>query len=240
MRTILTVVLALTLTYSFSQSSLNGKWYTFSFDPVQVVEYDFNDGIFSSNKFNWELKALPGTEKAKILKVIRRDSTLYYIMQDESVAPKVMINIFYIIRGDTCLSQPSLSEENTYQNDINSAISFIKSDSIRRPGMIFYSHQVFQRLKSLRNSNTISKPDYKKYLLGIIEKRNEFEKYAKKHKDDFGFMFFFTYFNNQTRVILAELGYNPLIPDRELEELNDKFKGEIELKELMDKALKFD
>ena len=36
------------------------------------------------------------------------------------------------------------------------------------------------------------------------------------------------------------LGYNPLIPDKELEDIDNKFNDDIELKELKEKALKFE
>jgi len=240
MKYILTIILALGLDYSFGQEHLNNKWYTFSFDPIKVVEYNFTDTIFSSNKLDWDLNNLPGTERAKILKIVRKNNTLYYLMQDQDSPTKIMVNIFYILKTDTSFSQPDMSEENTYQNDIKSALTFIEQDTIRRPGMTFYSQKEFQRLKSFPNANRITKNDYKRYLLGIIEHREEFEKYAKTHKDDFGFMFYFTFLNNQTRAILAGLGYNPLIPDKELEEINDKFNDDIELKVLKEKALKFE
>jgi hypothetical protein len=241
MRHILTIIFfAFGLTYSFGQSPLSNKWYTFSFDPVKVVEFNFTDTTFSSNKFDWNLKSLPGTETAKVLKIVRKHNTIYYLMQDENIAPKVMVNIFYILKNDTSFSQPSMSEENTYQNDIKSALAFIELDTIRRPGMTFYSQKEFQRLKLLPNANTITKPDYKRYLLSIIDHKAEFENYAKEHKDDFGFMFFFAFLNNQTRAVLAMLGYNPLIPDKELEDINDKFNDDMELQALKEKALKFE
>jgi hypothetical protein len=241
MRHILTIIFfGLGLSYSFGQSSLSPKWYTFSFDPVKVVEFNFSDSIFSSNKFDWDMKSLPGSETAKILKIVRKHNTYYFLMQDKSIEPKVIVNIFYILKNDISFSHPSMSKENTFHNDIKSALAFIESDTLRRPGMTFYSQKEFQRLKSLPNANSITKPDYKKYLLGIIESRNEFENYAKGHKDDFGFMFYFTFLNNQTRAILANLGYNPLIADKELEEVGDKFKDDIEIKALKEKALKFE
>ena len=234
------LILAFGHTYSFAQTQLTNKWYTFSFDPIKVVEYNFTETTFLSNKLDWNLKRLPGAETGKILKVIKKNNTLYYLMQDKAAPTKVMVNIFYILKSDTSFSQPSMSEENTYQNDIKSALAFIELDTIRRPGMTFYSQKEFQRLKLLPSANTITKPDYKKYLLSIIDHKEEFENYAKEHKDDFGMMFFFAFLNNQTRATLAMLGYNPLIPDKELEDINDKFNDDIELKELKEKALKFE
>ncbi len=237
---ILTLLLLCSVLNSYGQVDLRNKWYTFSFDMIKVVEYNFEPILFTRNKLDWELKDLPGKEIAKIIKIIKQNNNLYYLMQDQTDTSSITISIFSLLKPDTSFIQPSASEEHTNFKNINDALNFIKADTFQRPGLTFYSQKEFDRLKSLPSPSTINKEDYKKYLLGLINVRQDFESFSASHKDDFGLMFFFIYIPNQARVTLASLNYNPVVTDKELEEVNDKFKNDIGLKDLLDKALKFE
>jgi hypothetical protein len=240
MRLILSTLLLSAFIGSFGQNKLSGKWYTFSFDMFKVVEYDFETSAFVSNKLDWKLKSQPGTQTARVIKIIESKEKLYYLLQDLAGTSAVTLSIFFSVMTDTSFVQATASDEHTNFKSTGDALAFIEIDTLSRPGLIFYSQKEFNRLKSLPDPATITKANYRKYLQGLIDVRANFEGFASTYKDDFGSMFFFVYMPNQARKILGSLGYNPVIDDQHLERVNEKFKDDPTLKKLMDKALKFE
>ena len=223
-----------------AQSQLFNKWYTFSLDPVLVNEHNFANSILATKKLNWSLQDLSEADTSTVLKVVNRNNAYYYITKNSLDPGKVSVNIFYILQPGISFAEPDLSEEISSYNSPEAALKFINADTVKRPGLIYFSQKELDRLRQLPEATTISKADYKNYLLSVVKKKEEFEQYAKLHKDEYGIMFSFTFLSNQTRVILAHMGYNPLIGDQELEALNDKFKDDAELKALRIKAFKFE
>ena len=240
MKAILSTVLLFVFLSSNGQDKLKGNWYTFSFDMFKVVQYSFDTATFTSNKLDWELKNQPGTQTARITKIIARRGNLYYLLQDVADTSVVTLSIFSTVKPDNSFVQATASDEHTNFKSLADALAFIEIDTLSRPGLIFYSQKEFDRLKSLPDVSTITKENYKRYLQGLMEEKANFERFASKHKDDFGMMFFFVYLPNQARKVLANLGYNPVIDDKHLEQINDKFKNDPTLRNLMDKALKFE
>lgn len=240
MRIIFSATLLLIFTSSYGQNKLKGNWYTFSWDMLKVVQYNFDTSSFISNKLDWELKSQPGTQTARILRVIEDRGNLYYLLQDLSDTGVVVLSIFSSVKPENSFIEATASDEHTKFKSIADALAFTESDTLSRPGLIFYSQKEFDRLRSLPKASTITKENYKKYLQGLIEGRENFERFASTHKDDFGFMFFMMYLPNQARKVLASLGYNPVIDDEQLERVGEKFKNDPALKSLIDRALKFE
>jgi hypothetical protein len=237
MRPIVLTLLLFTFFTSFGQNTLKGKWYTFSFDMFKVVEYNFDTAIFVSNKLDWELKDQPGTQTARIVKTSESRGNLYYLLQNTADTSVIILSIFSSVKPGQSFVEATASEEHSTFNSVEDALAFINTDTISRPGLIFYSQKEFEKLRSLPDVLTISKEGYKNYLQGLIEEREKFKKFASQHNDDFGFMFFMVYLPNQARKVIASLGYNPVIDDQHLERVNDKFRDDVTLKDLMKKAL---
>jgi hypothetical protein len=223
-----------------SQQQLTNKWYSFSLDPILVVEYHFQNNIFTTKKLNWDLKPSPETDTATVLKVVTKKNAQYYLLKSKANPGKVLVKVFYIAQPGVSFVEPDISEPHSIYNNVEAALKFVTADTIKRPGLVFYSRKELERMQSLTDAATITKVDLKKYLLNVISSREQFEQYAKRHTDDFGIMASFSYLSNQARVSLAQIGYNPLIGDKELDVLNDKFKDDAEIKQLVDKAFKFE
>jgi hypothetical protein len=228
------------LTNIQAQSQLFNKWYTFSLDPILVNEHNFANSILASKKLDWSLQDLSEADTSTVLKVINRNNAYYYITKNSFEPGKVSVNIFYILQPGISFAEPDLAEEISSYNSPEAALKFINADTVKRPGLTYFSQKELDRLRQLPEAITISKADYKTYLQSVLKKKEEFEQYAKLHKNEYGIMFSFSFLSNQTRVILAGLGYNPLIADKQLDALNDKFKDDAELKDLRVKAFKFE
>lgn len=226
--------------HAAAQNGLNGKWYSFSFDMYQVLEYSFDPTSFVISNLDWELKIQPGGQSARIIKTVNSRGNLYYLLKGGQDTSVISLMICSAVSAGNSFVQSTASPEHSEFKTLTDALAFIKIDTLQRPGLIFYSEKEFGRLKSLPNISTITKEDYIKYLHGLIEVREGFEKFATISKKDFGFMFFVVYLPNQARKVLAALGYNPVIDDKHLESIDAKFKDDKTLKELMDKALKFE
>jgi len=210
-----------------------------SSDMLGVVQYTFDDSAFVSNKLDWRLQAQPGTQSARVIKTIQERGNLYYLFQDISDTSVITLSIFSSFVSNKSFVQATASDEHSNFRSLADALAFIEVDTFSRPGLFFYSQEEFDRVKSLPDASTITKEDYKNYLKGLIKERENFERFASKHKDDFAFMFFIIYLSNQARKVLADIGYNPVIDDQQLERVNKKFKDDPTLKDLANKALKF-
>lgn len=226
--------------HAAAQNELKGKWYSFSFDMFQVVEYSFNPTEFVMSKLDWMLKKQPEDQSGRIIKIVNSRDNLYYLIKGGRDTSIITLMICSSVSAGNSFVQSTASQEHTEFKTLTDALAFINVDTLKRPGLIFYSEKEFGKLKSLPDASTITKENYIKYLHGLIQIREDFEKFAKKNKEDLGFMFFIVYLPNQTRKMLADLGYNPVIEDKHLTSIDDKFKGDKTLKELMDKALKFE
>src|SRR5688572_5513163 len=224
MRPILSTVLLFAFFSSFGQNTLKGKWYTFSFDMLKVVEFNFDSPTFVSNKLDWELKNQPGMETARITKTIQSRQNLYYFLEGLVDTGVVTLLILSSLKPDSSFVLATTSEKHAHFKSPADALSFIEVDTLIRPGLIFYSQKEFERLKTLPDASTITKENYRKYLQGLIDEKIVFEKFATKHKGEFAVMFFKVYLPNQARKVLANLGYNPAIDDQRLEQVNEKFK----------------
>jgi hypothetical protein len=241
MKAFLTSLLAvLGLANVQAQSQLFNKWYTFSLDPILVNEHNFANSILATKKLDWSLQDLSEADTSTVLKVVNRNNAYYYITKNSLEPAKVSVSIFYILQPGISFAEPDLSEEISTYNSPEAALKFINADTVKRPGLTYFSQKELDRLRQLPEAITISKADYKNYLLSVLKKKEEFEQYARLHKNEYGIMFSLTYLSNQTRVVLSRLGYNPLIADKQLDALNDKFKDDAELKDLRVKAFKFD
>lgn len=234
------VLLGFTLSTAHAQAQLDNKWYTFSFDPILVTEYNFGNAFFTNKKLDYGLHDLTYADTATVLKVINKNNALYYLSKNKDFPDKISVNIFYILQPGVSFAEPEMAEANSEHDDLNAALKFVEADTIKRPGLTFFSAAAFDKMKALPNAKNITKEQYKKYLLKVLKCRDEFELYAKTHNHDFGVMFFMSYLNNQTRVTLAQLGYNPLIPDNELEDLDRKFADDAELNQLRKQAFEID
>ena len=226
--------------HAAAQNELKGKWYSFSFDMYKVVEYSFDPTNFVINNLDWELKKQPMDQLARIIKTVNSRDNLYYLLKGGRDTSIINLMICSSVSAGNSFVQSTASPKHTEFKTLADALAFIQVDTLKRPGLIFYSEKEFSRLKSLPDISTITKENYVKYLHGLIQVREEFEKFAQKSKKDFGFMFFIVYLPNQARKILADLGYNPVIDDKHVESINEKFKDDKTLKELMDNALKFE
>jgi len=222
------------------QTQLSNKWYTFSFDPILVVEYNFSNTVFSNKKLDYALHDLTYADTATVLKVINKNNALYYISQNKDNPETVSVNIFYTLQPGVSFAEPDMADANSQHADLKAALKFVEADTIKRPGLTYFSAAALDRMKLLPNAKAITKDNYKKYLLTVIKSRDQFEGYAQAHQHDFGVMFLMSFLNNQTRVTLAQLGYNPLIPDNELEDLDKKFADDAELKKLRKQAFELD
>jgi len=240
MRLVLSIIFVFIFCSSNAQDKLTGKWYTLSFDMLKVVQYNFEGSTFVSNKLDWTLQNQPGTQTARVIKTIQKRGNLYYLLQDISDTSVVTLAIFSSVVPNSSFVQATTSEEHTTFRNLAEALVFIEVDTLRRPGLFFYSQKEFDRVKALPDALTITKDHYKLYLQGLIEEKENFKKFASKHKDEFAFMFVMVYLPNQARKVLANLGYNPVIDDQQLERVNEKFKDDPTLKDLMSKALKLE
>lgn len=240
MRQLLSILFLFSFCSSFGQRKLTGKWYTFSSDMFKVVEYKFDKTSFLSTKFDWKFNKQGGTQTAEIIKTIEKNGNRYYLLKDNADTSIISLSIFSSVKLDSLFIQATASDEHTNFSTVQEALAFIQVDTFTRIGVTFYSEKVFKKIKLLPDPLTITKEKYKLYLQRLINERQKFEDFSSKHKDDFGFMFFFAYISNKARTELANVGYNPIIDDKYLERVNNKFKNDTELKALMDKALKFD
>jgi hypothetical protein len=219
---------------------LSSKWYSYSLDPILVVEYNYSGSNFIVKHLNWDLKPSPEADSSSVVKVVTKKNALYYCLKGKANPGKILVKVFYIEKPGVSFIEPDISEPRSIYNTLEAALKFIAADTIKRPGLAFYSRKELDRMQSLTDAATINKIDFKKYLQNVIVARELYEAYAKRHTDDPGIMASFSYLSNQTRVALAQIGYNPLIGDKELDVLNDKFKDDPEIKQLVDKAFKFE
>lgn len=234
------LLLLLSTLQSLGQNKLTGKWYSFSWDMMKVVEYNFDTSYFFVTNLDWDLKKESATRTSQIIKTIKVHENLYYLLKSPQDTTITNLTILSDIHSDSCFKESTASEEHTNFKQSSEALQYIQLDTFKRPGLIFYSEKQFVRFKSFPAPSTITKENYKKYLQGLIEARQGFERYSSRHPDEFGLMFFIFFVSNQSRKILVDLGYNPIIDDKHLESIGSKFEKDPIIKDLKEKALKFD
>ncbi|OQP60007.1 hypothetical protein A3860_35130 [Niastella vici] len=240
MRLILSTLLLFAAVQSIAQNELKGKWYCFSFKIYKVIEYSFDSTNVVMGMLDWDLTKQPVTDPARIIRIVKNRGNLYYLIKGGQDTSVVSLLLFSSVKSDSSFVLSTTSDGHTNYDELVDALAFIQADTLQRPGLIFYSEKQLHRFKTLRGVSTITKENYKKYLLGLIQARQEFEKFASNSNSDFGPMFFAGYLPNQARKVLVSLGYNPLIDDEHLFRIDEKFKDDKSLKELRDKALKFE
>ena len=152
---------------SHAQVVPQNKWYTFSYGSDKLVEYNFNSSTLISNQ------STSVSDTVKIIKIINQNGNLYYVLYSVRY-DKNIIMILSEFKPDISFIQLPAPEEITYFNNLDSALFFIESDTLRRRGMTFYAEKEVSRLKTLPDATTISKQDLKKYLLAYIIMFNMF------------------------------------------------------------------
>jgi hypothetical protein len=240
MRVILSALLLFAAVQSIAQNELKGKWYCFSFKVYKVIEYSFDSTNLVMGMLDWDLTRHPVTNPGRIIRIVKNRGNLYYLIKGGRDTSVVSLLLFSSVKPDSSFVQSTTSDGHTNYDELANALAFIQVDTVQRPGLMFYSEKQLRRFKTLPNVLTITKENYKKYLLGLIQVREEFEKFASKNNKDFGPMFFAGYLPNQARKVLVSLGYNPLIDDEHLFRIDEKFKDDKSLNALRDKALKFE
>ena len=196
MRQVLSTLLILGYYHSFGQNKLEGKWYTMASDEIKVVEYYFDSATFVRDELNWDLKDQHQTETYRIIGVVKKRQKLYYLFQDTDDTNTITLLLFSSLNPNNSFVQALISEKHTQFKSIDEAMTFINSDTIMRPGLIFYSRREFARIKSLPDVLTITKEKYEKYLQKLIREKTRLKYFASENEDDYD-LIFFEFFQNQ-------------------------------------------
>lgn len=224
------VVLVLSSLSSFCQSRLSGKWYCISGNALMVLEYDFGKNSISASRYDWEMHHIENSVSvSQVIKVVNRIDRTYYLLKIKESGRQFTVNEFATISAGILYTQPLLPASHTYFDDEKSALAFIENDTLKRPGLAFYSYIRFNQLAKLPNAKKIKKQEFIDYLKSLIKATNEDLGFFKEHKEEASLALLMFYLPSKAREILADKGYNPMISDEELANLSDKFKEDTEI-----------
>jgi hypothetical protein len=214
------------------QTDINGKWYTIARN--RVIQITLSNDSIVSRQLTWDLDVWPNSKAVTnpIDTIIRANGNLYYciIRKTDSLPWLMPLTYRVIVPGKRILSAAN-HNDSTFFNKKYALEEYIRTDTGKKYGMIYFSETELLKLKTQPSIDSIRKEDLKLFCNRVIAFKEELKKLEEKvgYSNDLLYYSYFTIHN-----IIGEIGYNPLVPNKQFDNMFKRFENDIELKALIE------
>ncbi|MGC4100405.1 hypothetical protein [Ferruginibacter sp.] len=214
------------------ENELQGKWYMFSRN--RVVGLEFSKDRIITKQLNWDLSERePGREQVqRITHSAKANGNTYVCLRtDDDTANQIRVNTFRIVRPGKEMLFVINSTEKLFTN-MDSVQQYIDHDVTDKYGFNLYSQAEMEQFKKLKKINTMTAPDFEIYVGKIIHLRSVEDSLSKQLADPepSGIIY---YGYSMLRVFFLEIGYDPLVTTKELDDLFKRFADTPAAKKLL-------
>jgi hypothetical protein len=214
------------------QTDINGKWYTIARN--RVIQITISKDSIVSRQLTWELAPWPNNKPvtSPIDTIIRANGNLYYCISVKTDSlPWLMPLCYRVLAPGKKILSAANHYDSTLFNKKYALEQYIRTDTGKKYGMIYFSETELLRLKALPSIDSIRKEDFKLFCNRVIEFKEELKKLEEKvgYSNDLLYYGYFTIHN-----IIGEIGYNPLVPNKQFDKMFERFEKDSELKALID------
>lgn len=194
-----------------------GKFYMFSSDIFKIKEVKIDSLSVTITDLDWNYSALHSSREMKIIsknEVGNRVNILLFDSINQVYEPMILQDI-----GKNSFRTPFLSEKFKFKSAVE-ANKFILEDTMERYSLICLSIEEVTKIKTYRDLSNISEIDLKKLNELLCSTKMDYQNNFRNM--DLNLMFYFLYMPSKTREILIDLGYNAIVPDKELGQIGNK------------------
>jgi hypothetical protein len=215
------------------QNSLQGKWYFFSRN--RIVQLNITKDTLTNQQLNWDLTLRNPYKKPEIQiidKQVTANENIYlYHTNPKDTLKRISLSTIKIIHPEKELII-AFNATDTSFTDTSLARQYILKDVDKKYGLTFFSESEIQRLRKQKNIDKMTVQDFKLYVDKVLVFRTELDSLSKLPHSPNGLLY---YAYSMMRIIIGELGYNPLVTDSEFEMFMQHFQNDPQTKELYDK-----
>lgn len=218
------------------QDSLQGKWYLFSRNGI--VQLNVTNDSLINQQLNWDLtNKNPNREnEIKIIeKQVRANENLYlYLTNPQDSLKRLSLSTVKIIEPKKEIIIAINATDSSF-SDISHIEQYISKDVNEKYGLTFYSESEINRLQKQKNIDKMTVEDFKLYAGKVIVFRTELDSLSKLPNAPNGLLY---YSYSMMRIIIGQLGYNPMIANSEFGMFIERFQNDPETKEIWGKLFK--
>ncbi|HEX6332616.1 MAG TPA: hypothetical protein VFZ78_00235 [Flavisolibacter sp.] len=214
-----------------AQNNLHGSWYAFMRN--HIVEFKFSGDTLFSRALDWDLQPVSVRPGSVVKNVVQQTDTaggrVYASLINNEKRSRSFAVFEFSKSGNLMIFISSKKRERW---DTTTLLGFAHSDTLNRIGLYFMSSKEIERFSKLRPLDSMTSRD-------IVEYANRYA-VLKRQLDDLDnsgkrpasgqlvLLAFYTY-----RLLFAEVGYNPMVPDEAIVRLFRKFKKNRETRDLV-------
>jgi len=232
---LLPFLLASTLTAN-CQDSLTGKWYLFSRN--RIVQLHITKDSIISQQLNWDLTNRNPDRENEIQIINKRvsanENIYLYLTKPKDSLNRISLSTIKIInpKREIIIAINGIDSSFT---DTSVVKQYILKDTEKKYGLTFFSESEIQRLKKQKSIEQMTTQDFKLYVNKVLMFRTELDSLSKLSNSPNGLLY---YGYSMTRIIIGQLGYNPMVTTSEFEMFIRRFQNDPETKEICNKLLK--
>jgi hypothetical protein len=224
MKTFLALFVAIILavsTNSFAQHPKppSGKWYGY-IDAEKLTEFDFKPKsiTFSHLFYNGKLDTvLPNSKTTKLIKTVYEHGNFYEILLRDTLEDQFNVIVVNIIRPTKNKGEMivAINPGERRFGEIDSAMAFIKNDTIPKYGWSFFSEERVKEFRKMKPIERITIPHLAAYLDSVVKIKPVFDSL----KNESRILGLTAYSQFKIRDFVRQLGYDPLHESSRLDEL---------------------
>lgn len=219
-----------------SKDNLKGKWYLFSRN--RIVQLTITKDSLICQQLNWDLtNRNPGSKKEIqiINEQVSANGNIYlYVTKPQDTLKRISLSTIKIINPQKEIIIAINGTDSSF-TDTSLIKQYISKDIDYKYGLPFFSESEIQRLKSQKSIEKMTKQDFGLYVNKVLRFRTELDSLSKLPNSPNGLLY---YGYSMTRIIIGQLGYNPLVTNSEFEMFIRRFQNDPETKAICDQLFK--
>jgi hypothetical protein len=230
-------LISVLLTTAFAancQDMPQGKWYLFSRN--RMVEITITKDSMIDRQLNWDLSPrdpdrAPGIQRIGKQVTAHQNIYLYTSNSKDSTGQTGLTTIKVIAPGKEIILAVNAKE---IFADTVKVSQYITNDTGKKFGMPLFSAAEIKRMQDQKNISQMTAKDFTRYVEKILQFRKEVDSLSKIEPDvQANGLLYYSY--AMLRIIFAQIGYNPLINNTDLDTFIIRFKNDPETKDICNK-----
>lgn len=231
--TLLIASLFVTTLKAKCQDGLQGKWYLFSRN--QIVQLTITKDSLINQQLNWDLTIRNPDRETEIQiidKQVTANGNIYlYLSKLKDTSTRISLSTIKIIDPKREIIIAINATDSSFA-DISLVKQYILKDTDKKYGLTFFSEPEIQRLRKQKNIDKMTVQDFKLYVDKVLMFRTELDSLSKLPNSPNGLLY---YGYSMTRIIIGQLGYNPMVTNSGFEMFIKRFQNDPETKEICSK-----
>ena len=231
--TLLIVSLFATTLTAKCQDGLQGKWYLFSRN--RIVQLTITKDSLINQQLNWDLTIRNPDRETEIQiiekKVTANENIYLYVTKAKDTSKRISLSTIKIIDPKKEIILAINTTDSSFA-DTTLVNQYILKDTDKKYGLTFFSESEIQRLRKQKDIGKMTAQDFKLYVDKVLVFRTELDSLSKLPNSPNGLLY---YGYSMTRIIIGQLGYNPMVTNSEFEIFIKRFQNDPETKEICSK-----